>query len=86
MPIEITRYRTEWTSLFEAERASLEEVLAPWLHQGVHHIGSTSVSGLAAKPIIDIIAGVRDFQEARAAFEPLADIGYRHAPHRPHAH
>ncbi len=55
----------------------------PWLEGGIHHVGSTAIPGLAAKPIIDMIAGVRDFEEARAAYEPLAALSYRHAPHRP---
>jgi GrpB-like predicted nucleotidyltransferase (UPF0157 family) len=58
-------------------------VLEPWLEGGVHHIGATSVPGLAAKPFIDMIAGVRDFEEARAAYEPLSAEGYAHTPHRP---
>ncbi len=33
-----------------------------------------------------MIAGVRDLGEARAAFEPLSSIGYRHQEHRPEAH
>jgi GrpB-like predicted nucleotidyltransferase (UPF0157 family) len=73
----------EWPGWFEAERALLERVLAPWLAEGIHHIGSTAVPGLAAKPIIDMMAGVRDFEEARAAYVPLAEQSYVHAPHRP---
>lgn len=35
-------------------------------------IGSTAVPGLEAKPVIDILSGVRDLEESRACFEPLA--------------
>jgi GrpB-like predicted nucleotidyltransferase (UPF0157 family) len=58
-------------------------VLEPWLGGGVHHVGSTAVHGLAAKPIVDMIAGVRDLDEARAAHEPLEADGYFSTPHRP---
>jgi GrpB-like predicted nucleotidyltransferase (UPF0157 family) len=58
-------------------------LLAPWLEGGIHHIGATSVPGLAAKPMVDMMAGVRDFEEARAAYEPLIGEGYAHTPHRP---
>ena len=75
-------YDPKWPGRFEEERALLEGVLAPWLVDGVHHIGSTAVPGIAAKPIIDMIAGVRDLEEARAAFERLRDHGYVFAPHR----
>jgi GrpB-like predicted nucleotidyltransferase (UPF0157 family) len=38
---------------------------------------------MAAKPIIDMMAGVRSLQEARAAFEPLCEHSYVYTPHRP---
>jgi GrpB-like predicted nucleotidyltransferase (UPF0157 family) len=58
-------------------------VLEPWLAGGIHHVGSTAVPGLAAKPIVDMIAGVRDLDESRAAYDVLREHGYVHAPHRP---
>lgn len=86
MPITVVEYDPDWPRRFESERVLLERVLAPWLHGGVHHVGSTAIPGLAAKPIIDMVAGVRDLEEARAAFGPLREQFYVHAPHRPHAH
>lgn len=83
MSIEIIAYQPEWPGRFEAERSRLAPVLAPWLSGGIHHIGSTSVPGLAAKPVIDMMAGVRDLAEAQAAVERLAALGYGHAYHRP---
>jgi GrpB-like predicted nucleotidyltransferase (UPF0157 family) len=38
---------------------------------------------MAAKPIVDMLAGVRDLELARSAFGPLHEHGYDHAPHRP---
>jgi len=58
-------------------------VLEPWLEGGILHIGATSVPGLAAKPLIDMMAGVGDFEAARAAYEPLLAAGYVQTPHRP---
>ena len=83
MHVVVEPYDPEWPRRFEAERLLLEDVLAPWLEGGIHHIGSTAVPGLAAKPIVDMMAGVRDFEEARDACEPLARHGYAHEPHRP---
>jgi GrpB-like predicted nucleotidyltransferase (UPF0157 family) len=79
-------YDADWPHRFDAERALLERALAPWLARGIHHVGSTAVPGLAAKPVIDMIAGVRDLEAARAAFEPLRTLGYRYRAHRPEAH
>lgn len=81
--IEVVPYSAEWPRRFETERAQLEVALAPWLEGGVHHIGATSVPGLAAKPIVDMMAGVRDFEEALAAYEPLLAGDWEHTPHRP---
>jgi GrpB-like predicted nucleotidyltransferase (UPF0157 family) len=81
--ITIVPYDPDWVGRFEVERALLEGVLTPWLEGRIHHIGATSVPGLAAKPIIDMMAGVRDLDEARAAFDLLREQSYVHAPHRP---
>ena len=83
MSITVVAYDPDWPARFEQERALLEAVLAPWLDGGLHHIGSTSVPGLAAKPIVDMMAGVRDLEEARAATTVLERHGYARTPHRP---
>ncbi len=76
-------YDPEWPRRFESERELLERVLGRWLEGGVHHVGSTAIPGIAAKPIIDMVAGVRELQQAREAFEPLREHSYHYAPHRP---
>lgn len=81
--ISVEPYDPEWPRRFEAESARLERLLEPWLAGGIHHIGATSVPGLAAKPFVDMMAGVGDLEEARAAFEPLLAEGWEHTPHRP---
>jgi GrpB-like predicted nucleotidyltransferase (UPF0157 family) len=82
-PIVLAPYDPEWPRRFRAERVLLERVLAPWLEKGIHHIGSTAIPGIAAKPIIDMMAGVRDLEEARRAFDRLREHSYHFAPHRP---
>jgi GrpB-like predicted nucleotidyltransferase (UPF0157 family) len=81
--IDVVPYDPSWPERFTAERTLLEPLLAPWLEGGIHHIGSTAIPGIAAKPIIDMIAGVRDLGGARAASSPLGSVGYVDAPHRP---
>jgi GrpB-like predicted nucleotidyltransferase (UPF0157 family) len=82
-PIAIARYDSKWPRRFEVERGLLERVLAPWLEGGIHHVGSTAIPGISAKPVIDMMAGVRDLEEARAAFDPLREQCYLYEPHRP---
>jgi GrpB-like predicted nucleotidyltransferase (UPF0157 family) len=67
-----------WPELAEAEAKRVREALAPWLSGGVHHVGSTSVPGLDAKPILDLLGGVRALDvPARPALEAL---GWHHVP------
>jgi GrpB-like predicted nucleotidyltransferase (UPF0157 family) len=85
MAITVDPYDEDWPRAFDRERARLQAVLAPWLHErGFEHIGSTSVPGLAAKPVIDMLCGVTDLESARGAAEPLAQLGYQAGSHRPH--
>ena len=88
-PVSLRRplpYDPEWAARFEEEAALLRVTLAPWLTEDVHHVGSTSIPGMWAKPVIDMIAGVQDLEASRAAFEPLSDLGYQYKEHRRDAH
>ena len=85
MSVRNEPYNPQWPVMFAAERSRLELLLGSWLVTPVEHIGSTSVPGLAAKPLIDMIAGVADLRAAHAAIDPLAGAGYVHADHRPGA-
>lgn len=81
-PIRLVAYDPDWPRRFERERAALAGAIGPWIAGGIHHVGSTAVPGLAAKPIIDILVGVRDLDESRACLEPLgAELGYLYAPY-----
>jgi GrpB-like predicted nucleotidyltransferase (UPF0157 family) len=81
-PVEIVPYQDAWPSLFEAERHLLEKVLAPWLCASIEHIGSTAAPGLAAKPVIDIMAPVRNLDDARPAIEVATHHGYLYYPYK----
>ena len=84
--IEIHVYDPAWPARFEAERQLLEPILSPVLAGGIHHVGSTAVPGLATKPIVDIMAGVRSLDEAREVFADLAELRYCYFPYRPEMH
>lgn len=74
-------YDPSWPARFETERSALADATGEWITGGIHHVGSTAVPGLEAKPIIDILVGVRDLDASRACFEPLARLGYTYAPY-----
>jgi GrpB-like predicted nucleotidyltransferase (UPF0157 family) len=82
-PIQLATPDPTWPTQFEQERVTLDGAIGEWISGGIHHVGSTAVSGLEAKPIIDILAGVHDLETARACFGPLADLGYLYAPYLP---
>lgn len=81
-PIVITAYDPAWPDLFAREQVRIEQVLQPWLSATVEHIGSTSVPGLAAKPIIDMLGRVPAYvpEQTEAIAGALAAIGWIHAP------
>ncbi|HSL69056.1 MAG TPA: GrpB family protein [Longimicrobiales bacterium] len=81
--VRLVDYDLAWPARFEAERSQLEEVLRPWLVAPIEHIGSTAVPGLAAKPVIDIMAGVQDLRTSRPARDAVASLGYLYFPYRP---
>lgn len=69
-------YDASWPSAFAAERSRIEGALGPRALR-IEHIGSTSVSGLAAKPIIDVELSIDD-PDAEDDYVPdLVAAGYR---------
>lgn len=73
--VKLAPHSPEWARLFEAEKARLLAAIGEYVLD-IQHVGSTSVTGLSAKPIIDIAIAVRDFDEARVCIEPMARLGY----------
>jgi GrpB-like predicted nucleotidyltransferase (UPF0157 family) len=69
-PVEIVGYDPRWPALFEEERERLRPLLAG---AEIHHIGSTAIPGMPAKPVIDIMALVEDLD---APVARLVEHGY----------
>ncbi len=72
-PVEIADHRPEWTERFEIERAKIAEALPHAI--AIEHVGSTSVPGLGAKPIVDIQVEIDGLGETRD-IPPLEAAGY----------
>jgi GrpB-like predicted nucleotidyltransferase (UPF0157 family) len=75
MKIIIEDYRSTWADDFAAEKSKLEGVLKG-LEATIEHIGSTSVPGLGAKPIIDILIGPPDENSLDKVIVPMQQSGY----------
>lgn len=73
--VEVLPYDKQWVSMFEEESRKLYEIFGAEMIE-VHHIGSTSVSGLQAKPIIDLMPVVRDIHRIDDYNIAMIAIGY----------
>jgi GrpB-like predicted nucleotidyltransferase (UPF0157 family) len=75
-------YQPGWAGEFRQEAAAIQELIGEWVTGGVHHVGSTAVPGMVAKPVIDIMAGVSGLDESRPCVELLEQLEYCYAPYR----
>lgn len=74
-PIALAEYDPGWPALFEREAARIRGALGDRALL-VEHAGSTSVPGLAAKPIVDIVLAVPDSSDEGAYVPALEAAGY----------
>jgi len=73
--VKLSPYNAEWPKIFEKEGTLLSSTLGD-LVIDIQHIGSTSIPGMAAKPIIDMMAAIPDFQNIEEYVQPLKNLGY----------
>ncbi len=74
--IKIEDYNPKWAHAFNAlKKAYLEHIREDLV---IEHVGSTSIPGLAAKPIIDIDIIVKSKKEIKGLIEALENLGYIH--------
>jgi len=76
-PIEVVDYDPTWPAMFVAARVELEQALGPCLVD-IEHIGSTAVPGLAAKPVVDILVGLRSLDDSAVVIPALEGLGYEY--------
>jgi GrpB-like predicted nucleotidyltransferase (UPF0157 family) len=78
--IVIAEYDAGWPARFEAERDLVYATCGREAFTRIEHMGSTAVPGLAAKPIIDMMPGLRSLDDAPPIIERLATIGWEYVP------
>ncbi|WP_136604848.1 GrpB family protein [Paenibacillus dokdonensis] len=77
----VSEYDPQWATEFVLEKAKIMNALGELL-LGIEHIGSTSVPGLGAKPIIDIMVGINELNDLNQThITDLARIGYQFINH-----
>ncbi|MFS0870249.1 GrpB family protein [Paenibacillus xylanilyticus] len=76
----VSEYDPSWVEDYNAERVEILRVLTD-ICVDFEHIGSTSVPGLGAKPLIDMMAGVHDLADVQTLhIKALAELGYEYVP------
>jgi len=73
--VSLARAHDAWAAAYEQERARIVAALGHQLLD-IQHVGSTSIPNVPAKPILDILIGVQDFDEATNCVGPMIAIGY----------
>ncbi|MCE4050596.1 MULTISPECIES: GrpB family protein [Bacillaceae] len=73
--VEVCPYSNEWRVLFETEKKLLQHIFEAELLE-IHHIGSTSIRGMKAKPIIDIMPIVINIHNIDSYNGKMIEIGY----------
>lgn len=71
----------EWQREFEKEKTILLDRIGDLISE-IHHIGSTSIPGIKAKPIIDMMAVIDELDDYKKFIDPLEEIGYHFMPDR----
>lgn len=75
--VVIVPYDPQWETEFEKLKAMIQSYIGEYLEK-TEHVGSTSIPGLAAKPIIDLDAVLRDKKDLPKVIERLKEHGYIH--------
>lgn len=75
--VALSPYDPLWPESFRREKAHLQECLPSDLVRRIEHFGSTAVSGMTAKPIVDMLVEVTDLAETRTRIVPILEAqGY----------
>jgi GrpB-like predicted nucleotidyltransferase (UPF0157 family) len=76
----IAEYHPAWPRVFALERAMILAACSPGAFERIEHVGSTAIAGLAAKPIIDMMPGVRSLDAFSAEIPRIESLGYVYVP------
>jgi GrpB-like predicted nucleotidyltransferase (UPF0157 family) len=76
-PIVVVDYDPAWPAMFGRERGRIAAALGD-LVAAIEHVGSTAVPRLGAKPVIDIMVGLRRLADGERCVRPLQRLGYEY--------
>ena len=73
----VVPYDREWANLFDQEERLIREAIGQFVVD-IQHVGSTSIPGMDAKPVIDMGVALARFEDGEKCVEPLVRLGYLH--------
>jgi GrpB-like predicted nucleotidyltransferase (UPF0157 family) len=73
--IEVVPHKEEWAALFDIEAEKLKTIFGDQAIN-IHHIGSTAIQGIVAKPIVDILIEVKDIHAVNQHNSEMKKLGY----------
>lgn len=73
--IEVVTYDPKWEEEYQREAKEIQNVMSDEIVE-IHHIGSTSIPNIDAKPVIDILIGVKDIEKVDKYNEKMEQLGY----------
>jgi GrpB-like predicted nucleotidyltransferase (UPF0157 family) len=76
-PVELVEHDPSWAELFEAEQGRILAIF-DGRAVAIEHVGSTSVPDICAKPIVDVLVGLRELELAEADIEAMRGLGYQY--------
>lgn len=75
--VKLSPYNPVWEKIYKKEEKLIRSALKDYILD-IQHIGSTSIPGAKAKPIIDIAIGVKSLKDGENFIEPLRNFGYEY--------
>lgn len=87
-PIVLSEYQPIWKECYLAEKKVIIQAIGTHKIVRIHHIGSTAVPGLLAKPTIDILVEIEDAADTSSLISAMQECGYRYLkqPENPPPH
>ncbi len=73
--VSVSAYSAQWPELYEQEKNCIAAAIGPHILD-IRHVGSTSIPGMPAKPVIDIAVSVEHFESAYVCTAPVQKLGY----------
>lgn len=73
--VEVVSYNSNWQEMYKEESEKIKNILNDIIID-IYHIGSTAIPGIKAKPVIDILVGVKDIEAVDQYNHKMEELGY----------